>query len=108
MFKKIWNFFIAVFSPDKLIDEGGETFREKVLRPLATNRPKLFKLLVVSNYAAAKLYGTDLVASTATNLDDKGLAEYIESLELIATENGIDLAAIDFDDDAVLPEIAPA
>lgn len=85
----IKNFIIGVVAKP-LIGEVGDLL-EKQLRKMATEKPKLFKTLVVSAYVAAKEYGVDLVASTTTDLDDKGLQELIDALETVAAEFGIDL-----------------
>jgi len=103
MWKKIKNFFLSVFAKPA-IEEGGEAL-EVVLRKVAATRPKLFKLLVVVNYSAAKVYGPDLVASTATDLDDKGLEEFLDAIETVAKEVGLDLKTIDLESDDALPTV---
>ena len=85
----IKNFFMK-FAGKQLIEEltpGFETF----LRNMATKNPKLFRVLVSAGHTAAKEYGVEWVASTANDLDDKALAEFMEALEKIAAEFGLDL-----------------
>lgn len=95
--KNFWagikNFFVKIFAK-QAIEESGEVMADG-LRKMATERPKLFKVLVVAGYAAAKTYGPELVASTATDLDDAALDEFLEAVVTVATENGIDLSTID-------------
>lgn len=90
---KIWEsiktFFVGMFAKP-LLEQGGDLL-EQALEKMATKNPKLFKTLVVSAHTAAKEYGADLVASTATDLDDKALAEFLEALEHVAEKHGIDL-----------------
>jgi len=89
IWETIKNFFVGVVAKP-LIEQGGDA-AEKLLRKLATERPKLFKITIVGVYITAKEFGPDLVASTATDLDDKGLEELIEALETVAAEYSIDL-----------------
>ena len=45
-------------------------------------------------YIAAKIWGPDLVASTATTIDDQGLAAFIELCEGTAEEGGFVLPTL--------------
>ena len=100
IFEKIGNFFTAIFNPKKLIDKGGDAL-EKALEKMATEKPKLFKVVVVGAHEAAKTYGPDLVKSTKTDVDDKVLAEFLQSCEAVATKHGLDL---DFEAEQLLTE----
>ena len=46
-------------------------------------------------YIAAKIWGPNLVASTATTIDDQGLAAFLELCEGTADEGGFTLPVIE-------------
>ena len=89
MWKSIKNFILGILVNPAIAE--GEKLAEDALRKMAAKNPKLFKVLVVSAHTAAKEYGQELVASTATDLDDKALTAFVEAMEVVADENGIDL-----------------
>ena len=89
MFKKIKDFFLKLLAKP-LIEESSDLL-EAQLRTMATAKPKLFRTLVASVHVAAKEYGTDWVKSTANDLDDLALAEFLDAIEKVAAEFGLDL-----------------
>lgn len=93
MFKKILGGiknFVLKIAGKKLVEELAEPF-EAMLRKMATKNPKLFRVLVSAGYAAAKEYGQEWVASTENEVDDQALAEFMEALETVAGEFGLEL-----------------
>ena len=56
---------------------------------------KNIKQAAIVAYAAAKTYGTDIVASTENDIDDKVLAELVESCEDASSKFEFSLNATD-------------
>lgn len=90
------NEAILGFVLPKVLDIGGDELKKLLDKAYAEN-PELIKTTVVSLYPFIDVYVEKYATQSKTKLDDKAVAELMETVEAFAAENEIELPNLDED-----------